>query len=194
MLIEFKLLRMRRNRKEKQRNNKQTKPPLHYYRLSPAGLRRGSSPLPALCLQNTQIEYLIFTKLEQSLMAHTALEYVKTYAASFASLFGTPHPPSYTSGASTSGQNAPTLPSEGVILLKPARRTGARLVLLPLLPPQSPKIDLPSELWGRCLRYAMDLSYEKTHVDEKSYARLLASRRDLMLVNKSFRVSYGYLY
>lgn len=124
-------------------------------------------------------------------MAHTALEFVKTYAASFATLFGTPHPPPSGSGHPSSAHTSPPLPKEGVILLRPARHTGARLVLLPLLPPPTPKIDLPPELWARCLRFAMDLSFEKPRVSEKNFKRLLKCRRDLILVNKSFRVSVG---
>lgn len=82
----------------------------------------------------------------------------------------------------------------GVILLKPARRSGARLVLCPLLPPSTKgKIQLPSESWARCLAYAMDLSLEWGRVNPKEFARLQKCRRDLLLVSKSFKVSLACL-
>lgn len=117
-------------------------------------------------------------------MAYTALEVVKTYATSFATLFGTPHLPS---------RNAPAPPANdgkqnGIVLLKPARRSGARLVLLPLLPPPKAKVDLPSELWARCLHFAMDLSRERATLSSERYAKLRTSRRNLLLVNKKFKV------
>lgn len=119
-------------------------------------------------------------------MAHTALEFVKTYAASFATLFGTPH---------AQPVEAPVAPPAdgkhvGVVLLKPARRSGARLVLLPLLPPPVPKVDLPSEIWARCLHFAMDLTRERSTLSPHAYSKLLKSRRNLLLVNKKFRVRH----
>ena len=117
-------------------------------------------------------------------MAHTALEVVKTYAASFATLFGTPHtqPRDAPVDASVGSQDS------GVIYLSPARRSGARLVLLPLLPPLAPKVDLPSELWGRCLHYAMDLTRESVVSSPQAFSKFLRSRKDLLLVSKMFKV------
>lgn len=117
-------------------------------------------------------------------MVHSALEVVKTYAASFATLFGTPH---------TQPRDAPVdAPADsqgtGVIYLNPARRSGARLILLPLLPPPAPKVDLPSELWGRCLQFAMDLTRERATCSSQTLSRLLKCRKDLLLVNKMFKV------
>lgn len=117
-------------------------------------------------------------------MAHTALEIVKTYAASFATLFGTPHTQPHDASVDhpVDSQNA------GVIYLSPARRSGARLVLLPLLPPLAPKVDLPSELWARCLYFAMDLTRERTAPSPQILSKLLKSRKDLLLVSKMFQV------
>jgi hypothetical protein len=113
-------------------------------------------------------------------MAHTALEIVKTYAASFATLFGTPN---------TQHRDEPVdSQNTGVIYLNPARRSGARLVLLPLLPPPVPKVDLPSEVWGRCLHFAMDLTRERAASSPQTFSKFLKSRKDLLLVRKMFQV------
>lgn len=118
-------------------------------------------------------------------MAQTSLEFVKTYAASFATLFGTPSTDDRdTSGASSTGAH-----QSGAIYLNPARRSGARLVLLPLLPPPVPKVDLPSELWRRCITFAMDLTRERATASPQTFSRLLSRRRDLVLVSKMFKVS-----
>jgi hypothetical protein len=120
-------------------------------------------------------------------MAQTALEFVRSYAASFATLFNTPL--SSASGPSRDGILGRDAPNHaGVVFLRPARRSGARLILLPLLPPPAPKIDLPPELWTRCLRFAVDLSAEKRKFSPQAYSRLVRCRQDLVLVNKSFRV------
>ncbi|KAF9511024.1 hypothetical protein BS47DRAFT_1471381 [Hydnum rufescens UP504] len=75
----------------------------------------------------------------------------------------------------------------GAILLNPARRSGARLVLCPLLPPPLPKADLPSEIWARCLHFAMDLTIERAILDQSRLAWLEQCRRDLLCVSKTFR-------
>lgn len=72
-------------------------------------------------------------------MAQTTLEFVKTYASSFAALFGTPN----TEFRDTPGATLSDARNAGAIYLNPARRSGARLVLLPLLPPPHAKGEPP---------------------------------------------------
>lgn len=120
-------------------------------------------------------------------MAQTALEYVKTYASSFAALFGTPNTEFRDTAGATLGEARDT----GAVYLNPARRSGARLVLLPLLPPPTPKVGLPSELWRRCISFAMDLNWEKATTSPQTFSKLLKCRRDLLLVSKMFKVCHA---
>ncbi|KAF8324102.1 hypothetical protein DL93DRAFT_97528 [Clavulina sp. PMI_390] len=116
-------------------------------------------------------------------MAQTALEYVKTYAASFTALFGTPNPHGWDERGTSIASSEPT----NVVYLKPARRSGARLILVPLLPPPKPKADLPAELWRRCIRFAMNLDPEKHKTNSQEFSRLLRCRKELLLVSKKFK-------
>lgn len=120
-------------------------------------------------------------------MAQTTLEVVKTYASSFAALFGTPN----TEFRDTPGATLSDVRNSGAIYLNPARRSGARLILLPLLPPPTPKVNLPSELWRRCISFAMDLHWERATASPQTFSRLLKCRRDLLLISKMFKVRYA---
>ena len=109
------------------------------------------------------------------------LELVKTYSSSIAALSATP-----VFGSKL--QHTLDPPYDGAILLRPARRSGARLVLLPLLPPLPPKLDLPAELWRRCLHLAMDLSDEQATLPCTEYEYYEKCRRELPCVSKVFKV------
>ncbi len=108
------------------------------------------------------------------------LELVKTYSSSIAALVASPF---FGSKPQTSDP-----PYDGAVLLKPARRSGARLVLLPLLPPLPPKVELPAEIWRRCLHFAMDLSNEQVTLPSAEYEYYEKCRRDLPCVSKVFKV------
>ena len=111
-------------------------------------------------------------------MAYTTLEtVVRTYSSSIDALAQHHHQPP-----------VPESRFAGVILLKPARRSGARLVLCPLLPPPPPKVDLPPETWARCLQFAMDLTVERTTLSPTQLAWLEQCRRSLLSVSKTFKV------
>lgn len=146
---------------------------------------------PCLTLIRANIfVFLLDLRVDTLVMVQTTLEFVKTYASSFAALFGTPNTEFRDAPGSLSADSR----QAGAIYLNPARRSGARLVLLPLLPPPKPKVDLPSELWRRCISYAMDLSSEKATASSQTFSRLLNSRRNLLLVSKLFKVRFSSRY
>src|SRR6266571_4100024 len=114
-------------------------------------------------------------------MALMTFELVKTYSSSIATLVGAPF-----FGAKP--QQSPDPLYDGAVFLNPARRSGARLALLPLLPPPPPKVGLPAELWRRCLHFAMDLTHERTSLPRMEYERYEKCRRELPCVSKMFKV------